>query len=339
MAKATKLPSGAWRCKAYYTDEYGTYTSKSFTEDTKKAAEYEAANFLMEMKHKKKPENKTVGELLDRYLENRSHILSPSTMVGYQKIRKNAFPKLMETRAGFVTKQMYQSAINEYAAERSPKTVFEAHRLVYRVFQENHIDIDDKGIILPRLTKPEISVPTTEEVKIILEAAKDKGIHLPIILAALMGLRKSEIFALTWDDIDIGKQTLRINKATVKNTNGVYVIKTTKTYTSTRTLIMPKQIIDALPDREEDLFEVSLDAFDSRYKRLLAKLGLRYNFHALRHYNASIMLQQGVPNKYAMERLGHATDNMLKKVYQHTFEKQHKAIDKEMQDFFEKSGI
>lgn len=43
MAKATKLPSGKWRCKAYYTDEYGNYKSKSFTAEKKKDAEGAAA--------------------------------------------------------------------------------------------------------------------------------------------------------------------------------------------------------------------------------------------------------------------------------------------------------
>ena len=45
MAKATKLPSGKWRCKAYYTDEYGNYKSKSFTAEKKKDAEGAAARF------------------------------------------------------------------------------------------------------------------------------------------------------------------------------------------------------------------------------------------------------------------------------------------------------
>ena len=61
MAKATKLPSGSWRCKAYYTDEYGKYKSKSFTADTKKEAEYMAREYLMEREHAAKPENRTLG--------------------------------------------------------------------------------------------------------------------------------------------------------------------------------------------------------------------------------------------------------------------------------------
>ena len=342
MAKATKLSSGNYRCKAYYTDEKGNYTSKSFTAETKKEAEYMAAQFLMEMKHKKKPENKTIGEMIDIFIDSRSNVLSPSTVVGYKKIRRTAFEDIMDTRAGFLTQQRYQEAVNEYAKGRKPKTVKEAHRLLIRVFQENHIDIDDKVINLPRMISTKIKPPTTEEVVIILEASKAKGIYFPVLLAALVGLRKSEIFALTYDDIDMSKGTISINKATVKDQYGEYVIKSTKTYAGTRVLHMPEQIKNALPPQEEgkdSLFDISPDAFDSRFKRLIAKLGLRYNFHSLRHYYASIMVLNNVPNKYAMQKMGHATDHMLKQVYQHVFEDESKQFDKDIEQFFKGKGI
>lgn len=342
MAKAIKLSSGNWRCKANYTDENGKYRAKSFTASTKKEAEYLASEFLMQMKHKQKPENKTIGELADIYIDSRSNILSPSTILGYTKIKNRAFPKIMETRAGFVTTQMYQNALNEYAKNRSPKTVIEAHRLMMRIFKSNHIDIDESILELPERISTEIQVPETEVVKQILEESKNHGIYLPVLLAALLGLRKSEICALTWDDIDFKNETIRINKAVVKNVYGEYVIKATKTRNSTRTLHMPRQIIEALPEQapeQGNLIGLSYEAFESRYKRMIKKMRLNYTFHSLRHYNASVMLENNVPNKYAMERMGHATDYMLKKVYQHTFEKAHKKFEKEIEDFFDENGI
>ena len=342
MAKATKLASGSWRCKANYTDEYGNYKTESCTADTKREAELMAAQFLVEMKHKKRPENKTVGEMVDIYLNNRSNVLSPSTMVGYRKIRRTAFDKLMDTRAAFVNQNTYQAAVNEYAKGRSPKTVMEAHRLICRVFKENHIDIDEKAVILPQQIPKEVRIPTEDEVKQILEAGMKKDIYLPILFAVMLGLRKSEIFAITWGDIDTDNKTVRINKAVVKNTDREYVVKGTKTYTSTRTLHLPEQIEKALPPRKEDsenLFKILPDVFSSRYKRLVAKLGFKYTFHSLRHFYASIMLLNGVPNKYAMERMGHSTDNMLKQVYQHTFSDMHREIDRNIESYFEKQGI
>lgn len=337
---ATKLPSGNWRCKAYYTDEQGNYRSKSFTANRKKEAEAMAAQFKMEYNHKKKPENKTIDELAEEYIESRCNVLSPSTIVGYRKIKRCSFPSIMNVRSGYLTQQMYQSAVNQYAQGRSAKTVMEAHRFFSRVFEYSNIDINTKAILLPQITKTEITIPTTEEVKVIFEASKEKGIYLPIVLAALIGLRKSEIFALTWGDIN--DNILTINKAVVKDLYGEYVEKRTKTFHSTRSLIMPKQVIDALPERKENnerILQISPDAFGSRYNRLMAKLGMKYSFHSLRHYNASIMLQNNVPNKYAMERLGHSTDHMLKKVYQHTFSEAHKMIDQQMEQFFNNNGL
>lgn len=343
MAKATKLPSGKWRCKAYYTDISGKYTSKSFTADTKKEAEYRAAEFRMEMEHKKKPENKSIGELVDRYIENRAHVLAPSTTREYKKLRNSAFPAIMEVRAGYLTTQMYQAAINEYATTRKAKTVHIAHGLMKQVFEENHVDVDFKSLILPQKTKAKILVPTTEEVRLILDQSVKKGIHLPVLFAALLGLRRSEIFALKWEDIDLQRKVVRIDKAVVQDEYGQYVEKTTKTKAGTRTIRLPNQLLEALKERytqnNKKLFDLSVDAFSSRYKRMIKKLDLPYNFHCLRHYNASIMLQNNIPNKYAMERMGHATDNMLRNVYQHTFDNIHEEYDNVLEEFWDKNKI
>ena len=50
------------------------------------------------------------------------------------------------------------------------------------------------------------------------------------------------------------------------------------------------------------------------------------------------MLRSGMPNKYAQERMGHATENMLKTVYQHTFKDKQKEYDVLLNDFFSNSN-
>ena len=75
-------------------------------------------------------------------------------------------------------------------------------------------------------------------------------------------------------------------------------------------------------------------ALESLYNRQKTKLGFDYNFHALRHYYASVMLINGVPNRYARERMGHATEDMLVKVYQHTMDSKQKEYDTVLDDFF-----
>jgi integrase len=342
MAKAIKQSNGKWRCKANYINN-GKYVNKSFTRDTKKEAEYAAAAFLMDFKHKSKPENKTIGELADIYLDSRSNLISPSTMRSYRIYSRTAFPEIMKMRAGLITQALYQAAVNEYAKGKAPKTVREAHSLLSKIFKENRVDIDVKAVMLPQKIKAEIKIPSTEEIKIILKEANKRDIYLPVLIAALLGLRRSEIFALTWGDINIENKNIRINKAVVRDEDNAHVVKTTKTQTSTRTLTdIPPQIIEALPSRgadDEKLFNINADTFSDRYRRIIKRLGFNYTFHSLRHYNASIMLIQGVPTKYAAERLGHCTEDMLKTVYQHTFPDMHKQYSQNITDYFMNSGI
>jgi integrase len=156
-------------------------------------------------------------------------------------------------------------------------------------------------------------------------------------------MRKSEIFALTWADIDTDKGTVNVNKSMVKDEYGGYIIKDPKTYDSKRKLPLPQQIIQALPTRGKDsspLFTMTFPSFQRRYATITEKLGLKgYTFHTLRHYNASIMHLQGIPDRYAAERMGHSTVNMLKRVYQHTFEDAHKSFDNSMTEYFDGIGI
>lgn len=338
MAIAKKLPSGSWRCRASYTDEKGERKSKSFTASTKREAESLAAVFLTEREHDNKAENITLGQLADRYIETRSNLLSPTTIAAYKKIKRNAFLDLLDVRVGMLTKQMYQKAINSYAAGRTYKTVANAHAFYNTVLKENSIYIGDK-VILPQKDKKEITIPTTEELNSFLSLLEGSRLELYVMFAVYLGLRRSEIFALKWKDIDISKKTISINKAKVKNEFNEWVEKKPKTFSGNRKLIMPDALIKQLPpvgEAEDSVIQETPDALASLYNRAIVKANFPYSFHSLRHYYASIMLAKGVPNKYARERMGHATDNMLNKVYQHTMKDVEKEIDKTLNDFFDK---
>ena len=75
MAKAKKLPSGSWRVNQYVgKDENGKRIYKSFTASTKKEAEFIAAEYVMKARHSKVPQNITLGEAMERYIESKSNI-------------------------------------------------------------------------------------------------------------------------------------------------------------------------------------------------------------------------------------------------------------------------
>ena len=338
MAKAHKLPSGTWRCVASWTDEYGKHRQKSFTAESKQSAEFLATKFLTEKRHSMRPENRTLDDLITTYIENRSNLLSPSTIVSYHKIRKTAFPSIIHTRMELLTPELYQKAINQYAKDHSPKSVANAHALASKVLKANDVFVTEK-VILPQKEKKEVSIPTEEEIRKLLDYAKGTRLYLFVAFSVFLGLRKSETVALKWKDIDFDNHTASINKARVKDQSGSYVEKTTKTTSSTRTLRIPQVLMDALLQEKHDnpedyVIQDSVDALVSLYNRTKSKIGFPYKFHALRHYYASVLLVSGMPNKYAQTQMGHATDNMLKQVYQHTFKSKEDEYEAPLDTYF-----
>ncbi len=325
MAKAHRLPSGTWRCIASWTDEYKQHKQKSFTGRTKAEAELLAAQFLTEKKHSMVPENKTLNDLILSFCENRSSLLSPTTLLNYDKIRRTAFPSIMNVRLGLLTPELYQRAVNEYASNHKYKTVLNAHALVNKVLKANDCFIAEK-VLLPQKEKKEVSIPTEEEVKMLLNNLEGTRLYLFVAFSVFLGLRRSETIGLKWRDIDFDRQTVSVGRARVKGQSGVFVEKAPKTTESKRTLSIPSPLMDALPSKDKVnldayIIDDSIEALDSLYRRTTKKLGFNYNFHALRHFFASVLLAENIPNKYAQKLMGHATDNMLKQVYQHTFKK------------------
>lgn len=335
MGNARKLPSGNWRCRATWIDEKGSRHSKSFTAEKKYEAEALAASFLRNVEDLKKPENRTLGDAADTFINNNSNILSPSTIVGYRKIRRTAFQDIIDVKIGRITLPIYQSAINNYSKDHSYKTVLNAHAFYNKILKANGISFG-KDINLPQKIKQKIEIPETVEIQKFLIAIQGSRIYEYVLLSVCLGLRKSEIFGLHWDDIDFENQTINIQRALVMNEDKRWVEKTTKTISGTRTLFMPDILTNALKNKKESteinapnerIFQETPSSLQNIYYRICRKEDFQYRFHALRHYHASILNAAGLPNKYAMERMGHATENMLKQVYQHTMKNKNREFD------------
>lgn len=335
--KAEKLKSGNYRSRASYIDETGKQRFKSFTAPDAKQARLLAQQFENDLVFNSKVENISLRDAINRYIENRENILSPSTVVGYEQLVRNAYPSIIDRRIGVLTREDIQKAINDYSKNHSAKSVHNAYGLLSVVLKELYPTLDIKNIKLPQKKKSEIVIPTKEELDKIIDATKDTELHLPILLSAFLGLRRSEIFGLTPNDINLKQNTITIDNAMVRDRYGSYVDKTTKTESSQRTLQIPKIIREELEKIKGDPIEIDYKNFSQRYGKICEKLGVPTKFHALRHYNASLMLQLNVPNKYAMERMGHATDNMLKRVYQHTFKSEQDAIANRIDEYLNNS--
>ncbi len=326
LPKPKQLPSGRWNIQVMVDGK-----RVSLTADTEKEAVAKAAAYKAGMAQKKKsPAAMTVGEAIDRYIESKDGVLSPSTVAGYKRIRKSALQELMPVKLPALTQEAVQRAVNRMAKEKSPKSVANAHGLLSAALAMFYPDMVLRTT-LPQKKRYEVSIPSGDDVEAIMLAAKGTRDELPILLAVWLGLRMSEILGLKWEDVE--GNILHIRRALVDEGE-----KTTKTYTSQRDLPLPEYIKDLLekfPHRGEHIFLFSRRALYCHFQSICKKAGVQhYRFHDLRHINASVMLALGVPNKYAQERMGHATDNMLKTVYQHTMSAEQAAVAQKVDDYF-----
>lgn len=333
MAKAQQLPSGSWRVRVYDNElkKQISFTSKQKGKAGKAEAELMANEYLLG-RRKKEREGRTVGECIDEYINSKENILSPKTIAEYRRCKRNDIAELCEIPLSKVTTADIQKLVNKLSLVKSPKTVRNAHGLLVAVL---HVYAPEMYIntTLPKVQKKIKQLPKTEDV---LKAVIGTKVELPCLLAIWLGLRLSEIRGARKSDIKDG--ILTISEVIVR-VNGQDVLKKPKTTESTRQLKVPEFIlkkIAELPDEQEYLTTISGPMIYKYFQQALKRNSIEHmTFHDLRHMNASIMLALGVPDKYAMERGGWSSPNVMKSVYQHTFSEERQIVDTKIDSYFE----
>lgn len=337
MANAHRLPSGNWRVKVYVgKSPDGKKIEKSFTAPTRREAEFMAAQYLADSTPARDCDF-TVGQAVDAYISSKDAVLSPSTIAGYKRIRRNWLGQLEYVKLKDLNSTHLQKAVNELSRGHSPKTVRNFYGLISTAYG-TYLPDRKLSVTLPQKEHVEMIIPTPEELDILLQAVADTPDELPILLAAFCGLRRSEIAALDLTkDIDYTGHRMTINKAIVQDDDGIEVEKGTKAYASNRTIDAPEFVIDKLRAARDNgvIHPITLTSFSSRFSKIVRRLDLpHFRFHDLRHYYASVMLRLGVPDKYAMKRMGHSTPNMLKTVYQHIMQDKDEEVTNTINEYF-----
>lgn len=326
-----RLPSGVYRCQVMVNGKRVSIVDENPAVAQAKAIALK--NGLMEKKNA--GPTMTVGEAIDRYIESKDAVLSPSTIRGYKQLRGNALQELMVEKLSELTQEDVQRAVNRMAKDKSPKSVRNAHGLLSSALAMFAPDIHLRTT-MPQKERKEISIPTMEEIQKIAEEAKGTSFELPFLLATWMGLRTSEIRGLTWDCIE--GNMIHVKQALVNSGDHGDILKLTKTYSGDRRIRIPdeiKRLLDELPHDTKYIVNCNRNSLYGYLTRICKNLGLpHYRFHDLRHVQASVMLALGVPDKYAMERMGHASTNMLKTVYQHTMKSKSEEVADTVDNFF-----
>jgi integrase len=176
-----------------------------------------------------------------------------------------------------------------------------------------------RAVRTPRVIKHKVKPLTIEQANALLAAADNHQLGLLFRLALSLGLRRGELLALTWDNIDLER--------------GVLTVQEAKTQAGNRTIPLPQVLIEKLRQHYAIQHTPQNLVFTTRngtpiqarnlvrtYKSLLRQAGIPdRRFHDLRHSCATFLIAQGV-NLHAVKYiLGHSTIRVTSDIYGHMF--------------------
>ncbi len=178
-----------------------------------------------------------------------------------------------------------------------------------------------------------------EELQRFIEATRTHRFGVLWLLAICSGARLGELLALTWDDVDLTRGCIRVNK-TLTQVQGAWIVGSTKTQAGGRTIALPSEAIGALTAHRAEVAErrlkagaawqgnlvfcgalgepISRFAVAQAIRAVCEQAGLRpLTTHGLRHLHASLLLAEGLPIAAVSSRLGHANSAITMSVYAH----------------------
>ena len=273
----------------------------------------------------------TLEELAGEWLEHKRTRLAAHTFRDYTYIlRDKILPRLGHLEAAQIQPMVIQTFINEIerSAPRTANKTLTVLRQIYRYgIQWGYCAFNPAASVdRAAYKRPTVDVLNEEEAARLLAAAQ--GLDLAIISLALgCGLRKGEVFALRWGDVDWMRGILTVSRS--RGMDGQ--IKETKTG-RVRTVVLPDWVRDNLaayyqdqgrPSPENWLFPGERETMDpsnwhKKFRDLLRAAGIRQvTFHSLRHTFASLLLAQGVDPLYVSRQLGHSTIVITMDTYGH----------------------
>lgn len=346
MASIRKLKNGNYQATIYVgRDADGKHLRKYVTKPSLKECKKAAREIEEEIDSKSfvNIKNDRFSEYATKWLNINKNRLAPQTYLSYDMyIRKHFNPYFKRLKLQQINEFHIRDYINKKIEVLSPNTV----RKHFFVLKEMFFDVLKNkspciGIKPPAPVPFSPKVPTTEEFNTIWEAAKGSWYEMPILLAGWCGMRKGEIFALKPNDLDYKQSTIRIDESRSDSENG-YIDKSTKNKQE-RVVVAPAYLMELLKKHIASksiigmhrLFDTRPDSFSTNFGEWIQNKNLPdVTFHALRHYHATYLYEQGIPDKYVADRLGHDIV-VLKQIYQHIGVDSEKILDEKIKNMFE----
>lgn len=193
----------------------------------------------------------------------------------------------------------------------------------------------------PRVKAQEIEVLTPAQVQTVLAALRGKPFYLIAAVMLGTGLRRSEVLALRWQDLDLDGGTLRVEQALEQTKRGGLVFRQPKTRHGRRTVTLAPATVAVLREHyraqleqrlffglgkapDEALVFTSWDGspylpstLTLQWRRAMQEAGLKATLHSLRHTHASTLIAAGLDVLTISRRLGHGTPALTLGVYGH----------------------
>lgn len=311
---------------------------KSFYGKTKKEVQIKINEFIYKLQNNlftiTDPTTLTFGEYLKQWFSIYSDgaNLAETTRALYQMyLDVHIIPSLGKYKLSKILPLHIQDFINEKKKTHVERTVHKYYVILNRAFKDavanKLIPENPCDYIIPpnqRKNKFKPDVYNQDDFRALRLAVKDTIDELPVMLAAGLGLRRSEVFGLRWEDIDIENRLVKINNAKVRFNKTLE--KKPKTESGIRVIPIPEEVMKVLLKyRKETGYVVDKyqpDYYSERFKkRVIEKNNLKpIRFHDLRHFYATMMLKNNVQDVTVASLMGHASVQTTKEIYQHVLE-------------------
>lgn len=308
--KLEKLPSGSYRAQKMVKGQRYNITFDH------KPTEKELLLAFAERIQDNGPKSKgSFSDYAKRYIDSKRNILSPASIRTYTEMINRLSDRFQNTNLYDITQELVQKEINDYAADHAPKTARSLHGFISSVLGMYRPQFT-LNTALPRLERSKRYLPSSNDVKRVLDAISGTEYSIPFQLGVL-GLRRGEICALELSDLN-GRE-LSIHRTMVYN-NGWIIKKTPKTDESNRTIIIPQSLADEITAAGR-IYDGDPKRLNKHLQRVQKQLNIpQFRFHDLRHYFASYASTLGIPEADIMAMGGWKSDHIFKSIYRDSME-------------------
>jgi integrase len=307
---------------------------------TKREAQREAARLISEVDKGTHvdPSRMTVAAFLERWIEHMQGQVSPRSHERYAELcRKNLAPllgalaltKLQPAQISQAYAKALASGRRDGAGGLSARTVTHMHRVLREALQQavrwqmlarNPAD----AVKPPKVERKQMSVLDTDATAELITAAQGSSLAVPILFGVLCGLRRGEIVALRWRNVDLDRGQISVVASTEQTDAGCREKEPKSGHGRTVALasLMVEELRGHRLRQAEALLIARAGALQPRslthaFVKFVRERGLQIRLHDLRHSHATHMLASGVHPKIAQERLGHSSVGITLDLYSH----------------------